>query len=220
MVLIALHGGPISSWRATFDPLFAELAQAGIAVVAPNIRGSTGYGRDHLAAIRNNWGGPDCDDIIAIGNVVATMRGGARPVVLGFSYGAYLALLAAQRAPQTWSGCAALAPFISGARIVAAGGPVAELVRRLGGADSPDVRAGLAKITVPVLIMHGTHDHTVPPIEAQLIADQLRSQGCPVDHHVIHGGGHDLVNGPYRRVTIDGILDFCHTMDRSAMRTK
>ncbi len=216
VAVVALHGGPVQAWRATFDPLLAELVANGIAVVAPNIRGSSGYGRDHVMAIRNRWGGPDCDDVLAIGRWLIARRGGAamRPIVLGTSYGAFLGMLAAQRAPGDWSGCVALSTFISGARVVDAGGAVAELVRRLGGVTSPDLRDRLDRISVPVLLVHGTADHVVPVSESGLLAAGLRAHGCPVHHLEISGGGHDLISDPQRRVCIDAILDFCREVKK------
>ncbi|OLT37888.1 hypothetical protein BJF79_28505, partial [Actinomadura sp. CNU-125] len=120
-VVLALHGGPLSAWRLEFDPLFQHLAAAGIAVVAPNQRGSTGYGERHLRAVVGDWGGPDLDDVVHLGRGIADRRravtGAPHPILLGVSYGAWLALLAACRAPDLWTACAALAPFTSAASL-------------------------------------------------------------------------------------------------------
>ncbi len=78
-LVLALHGGPVSSWRLEFDPLFQGLVRAGCAVVAPNCRGSVGYGEDHLHPIRGDWGGRD----LGMGGLYADLVGhwqGAEPV--------------------------------------------------------------------------------------------------------------------------------------------
>jgi dipeptidyl aminopeptidase/acylaminoacyl peptidase len=195
-----------------FDPLLAALSQAGIAVVAPNIRGSIGYGRAHSLAIRDDWGGPDLADVLAICDSVDRQRerGADRPVVLGTSYGAYLAILAAQSGPARWSRCIALAPFLSGARVAATGGPVAELVRRLGGTSSPDLRARLDHIAAPVLVVHGAHDDVVPIAESRLLAAALRERGKDITLHEFADAGHDLVGCAQRAQVIDTVLAFCH----------
>src|SRR5690606_27631144 len=91
-VVVALHGGPNSSWRLDHDPVLAQLAADGTAVVAVNPRGSRGYRGAH-EALRDGWGGADLADVHAVGTAVAKERGG--PVALfGVSYGAFLALLA------------------------------------------------------------------------------------------------------------------------------
>ena len=210
-VVVALHGGPLSSWKAMFDPLLAELAGAGIAVVAPNIRGSVGYGRDHALSIVDRWGGPDLDDVLAVGEAVAAMRpvGANPPHLLGISYGAYLGLVAAARSPRAWAGCVSLAPFLSGARIAAGGGPIADLVRRLGGTGSPDVRDGLDRLTVPVLVHHGAEDDVVPVEESRVLGLELRRLGRSSAVHLLPGVGHDLLASHAGPVVIDSIVGFC-----------
>ena len=211
-VLVALHGGPLSAWRAMYDPLPATLAAAGIAVVAPNIRGSVGYGRAHALAIVDAWGGPDLADVLAVGAEVTGLRppGARRPGLLGISYGAYLALLAAQRSPHAWSLCAALAPFVSGARLVGQGGPVADLVRRLGGATSPDLRDGLGATAAPVLLLHGEGDDVIPIAESALLHDALRSRAHPCTFRPLAGTGHDLLAGPLGAEVTASVVAFCH----------
>jgi alpha-beta hydrolase superfamily lysophospholipase len=213
-VVIALHGGPLAAWRAMFDPLLLELADAGIAVVAPNVRGSTGYGRAHALAIRDRWGDPDLADVLAIGEAVTAQRpaGMQPPIVLGQSYGAYLALLAATRMPALWSGCVALAPFVSGARIEAGSGPVAELVRRLGGTGSADLRVGLDSVSAPVLLVHGAHDDVIPIAESQLLHQALLGTGKNVAFLPMADAGHDLVGSAQRALVIDSVVAFCQDL--------
>ena len=117
-VVIALHGGPLNVWRLSFDPLLHALAANGVAVVAPNQRGSTHYGVAHALAIRQRWGWLDLDDVLAITRALRSDRAATapRPIVLGSSYGAFLALLAAAADPTLWAGCVAFAPFLSGPR--------------------------------------------------------------------------------------------------------
>ncbi|MFF0870064.1 alpha/beta hydrolase family protein [Nonomuraea sp. NPDC003560] len=115
-VVVALHGGPEAAWRFAHEPLFQRLSGAGIAVVAPNQRGSTGYGAAHRDAIRDAWGGPDLADVLALGHALVAARdpGEPRPMVYGASYGAYLALLACAAQADLWSRAAVVAPFLSG----------------------------------------------------------------------------------------------------------
>lgn len=198
-VVVALHGGPMAAWRAAYNPLFHDLAAAGAAVVAPNIRGSLGYGRAHTYAIKDRWGTVDADDVRAVRNWLQARRpdGAAPPVLFGESYGAYLALLVASAAEaRDWSGCAALAAFTSGARIAALGTGVSEMVRRLGGHTSPDLLQCAGRIHVPVLLLHGDRDQTVPVGESVDLARTLRDAGVPIELVRDPDGDHDLVAGP------------------------
>ncbi|WP_329088723.1 alpha/beta hydrolase family protein [Streptosporangium sp. NBC_01469] len=188
-VVVALHGGPDRHWSLAFDGFFQMLADAGLTVVAPNQRGSTGYGRAHAEAIVGAWGGPDLDDIRALcGTLTAGRPSGAEPPALyGSSYGGFLALLAAAADPGAWSACVAVAPFRSAASLYAqAPQPVRNLIDRLGGlgevtdALGPrDLASLVPRIRARVLIAHGLLDETIPVTQSRELVDRLISAGHP-----------------------------------------
>jgi len=227
-LVLALHGGPLSSWRFEFDPLFQSLAGQGVAVVAPNYRGSTGYGDEHLRAVVGNWGEPDLQDVLELGRGLTDERGGGRlpkPVVLGSSYGAFLALLAAAHAPQLWSGCVALAPFVSGPSLYACAGiAVRSRVAALGGlrqADDAvgprDVLAGSPSLTVPLLLAHGSDDETIPVEQSRSLWRRLvelgRVEGVDFEY-VETGGGHQEVAMAYPTDLRRKVMSFCLACSR------
>ncbi len=76
-LVIALHGGPLASWRLDFEPLLQHLAAVGVAVAAPNQRGSTGYGEAHLRPVIGDWGGADLDDIVHLAREIGRDRAAA-----------------------------------------------------------------------------------------------------------------------------------------------
>lgn len=187
-LLFALHGGPHTAWKLTFEPLLQDLAAAGVAVVAPNQRGSTGYGPAHRDAIRGAWGGPDLADLRHLAeSVSAGRRGRGLPPLrlLGVSYGAFLALLAAAAGPSLWSRCAAIAPFCSAAGLYAEGSEgVKSFLRRLGALDVIDDDLGprdlerlAGRITARLLIVHGTADETIPASQPRRIVAALERSG-------------------------------------------
>ncbi|WP_405577219.1 prolyl oligopeptidase family serine peptidase [Streptomyces sp. NBC_01190] len=194
-VVLALHGGPNNRWDLDYDPFFQALAGAGLSVVAPNQRGSTGYGARHTLAIVGDWGGADLDDVTAVAAHLRAGRGPALPApsLYGISYGAHLALLAAAAEGARWSACAAVAPFLSGARLYEDGGAgVRALVQRLGGrperrgdaaADGPgtaarpprDLERLAERIRLPLLLVHGVYDETVPVGHSRALAARLEA---------------------------------------------
>ncbi len=209
--VVALHGGPESNWRLCFDPVLQSLARSGLAVVAPNQRGSTGYGPTHQRAIHGNWGGPDLADIRHLALAIRAERGGGTLRLFGTSYGAFLALLAAGADPDLWSACAVVAPFLSGSRLHAeAGARVRALVDRLGGHDQPsdqphgqaedrrrsgDVLAVADRIRARLLLVHGTADPIVPVSQSRMLRDHLRGPGrrerADLTYLEIPGAGHN-----------------------------
>jgi dipeptidyl aminopeptidase/acylaminoacyl peptidase len=95
-VVVAIHGGPVHAWRATWagrDPHVSVLVARGYAVLRPNPRGSTGRGSDFVAGVYGDMGGRDVDDVLA-GVRLLTDQGVADPDrvgVTGISYGGFLA---------------------------------------------------------------------------------------------------------------------------------
>ena len=139
-VVIALHGGPLNAWRLSFDPLLHALAANGVGVIAPNQRGSTHYGVSpcpgHPPGL--GWPRPRRRLVHRPGSSLRPGRSAPRPIVLGTSYGAFLALLAAAADPDLWAGCVAFAPFLSGPRLYPeAGEATRTLIERLGGLTVP-----------------------------------------------------------------------------------
>ncbi len=198
---VALHGGPVDAWRFEFDPLFQRLARAGIAVVALNPRGSSGYGAAHARAIHGAWGGPDVDDVCAVARSLTIERGGQGLMLFGISYGAFLALLCAAREPSLWSHCAAVAPFLSGSRLYADGSPVVRgLLDRLGGREEMDthgprdVLRRSAAITAKLLIVHGDQDELIPVSHSRTLVNRLlelgKREGRDFDYVEVSGDGH------------------------------
>ncbi|MFJ5232295.1 alpha/beta fold hydrolase [Kitasatospora sp. NPDC088391] len=208
-LVLALHGGPADAWRLEFDPALQRMAAEGLAVVAPNQRGSTGYGPEYAAAIRGAWGGPDLADVLALLTGLAERRaelGLEPPALFGVSYGAFLALLATAHAPAgAVSRCAVVAPFLSGARLLAEGAePVRALTVRLGGEVEWDDELGprdvlrLAdRLTVPLLVVHGGRDEVVPVGQSRSLRHELlrlgRAEGLDFRYVEAAGAGHELL---------------------------
>ncbi|MFP3986455.1 alpha/beta fold hydrolase [Streptomyces sp. E11-3] len=208
-LMVALHGGPASAWRFDFSPFFQHLADIGIAVVAPNQRGSTGYGREHQEALHHAWGVPDLEDVRHLGRALGEHRqriGAAPPALYGISYGAFLALLAAGADPHLWSRCAVAAPFLSGPRLDSqASPPVRAMLKRLGGLTETDDALGprdalrfAGRIQSPLLVLHGTQDQIVPVAHARALRRHLlragRREGEGFSYVEVPEGRHSLLD--------------------------
>ncbi|MGJ6962813.1 alpha/beta hydrolase family protein [Streptosporangium sp. G11] len=220
-LVVALHGGPEAAWRLGFDPLFQRLAAEEIAVVAPNQRGSTGYGAAHRAGIQGAWGGCDLADILHLGRHLAAGRGPDRPMLYGASYGAYLALLAAAAEPGLWERAVVVAPFLSG-RLLHEDGPasVRNLIDRLGGREEihdddlgpRDLLRLAGRIRLPLLIVHGEHDPIIPVGHSRRLHERLRRtrhpDAAPVTYLEVPGAGHDPLSDVGGHAVRERVLAF------------
>ena len=223
-LVLALHGGPADAWRMEFDPTLQRMAAEGLSVIAPNQRGSTGYGVEHAQAVQGAWGGPDLDDVLTLLSSVSGQRvaSGLEPASLfGVSYGAFLALLAASTSPHLVARCAVVAPFLSGARLLAEATPgVQSLTVRMGGAQDPedgrgprDVLRLCHRLTAPLLVVHGEQDDVVPVGQSRTLRQELlrmgRREGADLRLVEVAGAGHEVLaeeSGPVLHELLAGFL--------------
>ncbi|WP_296143133.1 alpha/beta fold hydrolase [Pseudonocardia sp. SCN 73-27] len=206
--LVWLHGGPEAQERPVFQPLFQALAAAGIAVFAPNVRGSAGFGRAFSRADDVDLRFAAIDDVRAVVDFLSRsgLADPARIGVAGRSYGGYLTLAALVRYPDLFRvgvdvcGMADLEtfyartePWIAEAATTKYGDPRtdAELLRRLSPIHLID------RLTAPLLVVHGRHDTNVPVCEPEQVVAALRERGVPYSYLFFDDEGHevhDLVN--------------------------
>ena len=220
-VLLLLHGGPEAATRVGFDPLVQAFASSGITVIAPNYRGSIGYGRAHSQAIHHAWGGPDLADVRAVAQHVR--HGRRRPgtlMLFGESYGAFLALLAASAEPALWSHCVAVAPFVSAPSLYAEGSVgVRSLIDRLGGCTVVDDYLGprdlsrlCDRISAWLLLIHGGNDEVIPVGQSRALRAHLvragRREGRDFTYLEPPTGGHYPLEGTGGTVAHHRILQF------------
>jgi dipeptidyl aminopeptidase/acylaminoacyl peptidase len=201
---ISLHGGPEAQERPGYNPLFQALVAQGIAVFAPNVRGSSGFGRSFVAAdnLAGRYGA--IADVAACADFLVD-AGVARPGqlgVLGRSYGGYLVLAVLVNFPGLFAAgvaeCgisdfhtfyAGTEPWIAAAAVSKYGDPHrdADLLRDLSPLTHID------RLDVPVLLIHGANDTNVPAGESAQVAQALADRGVPHGHLVFAGEGHDFL---------------------------
>jgi dipeptidyl aminopeptidase/acylaminoacyl peptidase len=211
--LIWLHGGPEAQERPTFNPLYQTLLSYGVAVFAPNVRGSSGFGRHFVNADIHHRRFAAIDDVADIvGYLVHT--GLADPTAIGCggcSYGGYLTLAAMVAYPTLFrvgldvSGItnfetffAHTEPWIAAAAVSKYGDPQrdAELLREL----SPIHR--IAQLRAPLLVVHGEQDTNVPTIEAEQLVTALRDHGASPGYLMLPDEGHEILGCISRTVFV------------------
>jgi dipeptidyl aminopeptidase/acylaminoacyl peptidase len=200
-VIVSIHGGPEDQEQPWFWALYQYFVSRGYAVLAPNIRGSSGYGKGYLALDN----GPRRWDALAdVAAAVAWLR--ARPdvddrriVAFGYSYGGFMVLAMLTHHPDLF---AAGVDFYGPSDLATFLGRTAEYRRSLRAAEYGDpVRdaAFLAeisparhadRITAPLLIAQGANDPIVPAAESQQLVDALRARGRTVRYLLLPDEGH------------------------------
>ena len=203
-VLITLHGGPESQFRPGFDPWLQYVVnELGIAVVAPNVRGSSGYGKSYLALDNGTLREDAVKDMGALLVWLGLQKAfdAKQAVVSGGSYGGYLTLATLVNFSERLRGgvdFCGIANFVSFLTNTA---PYRQNQRRAeyGDERDPDMRAYLRRISPltnaerisrPLLIVHGKNDPRVPLSEAEQIVNRVRSRGGEVWYLQASDEGH------------------------------
>lgn len=234
-VVVALHGGPHEHWTFGFDRQHQALADAGLTVIAPNQRGSTGYGTAHEEAIHGAWGGPDLADIQTIARAIVAEGHRDRPALFGVSYGAFLAVLCSLAEPSLWSRCAAVAPLVSARSLYDDGGaPVRNLITRTRALEEIDDELGprdlvrlAPRARIHYLIAHGARDATIPVGQSRALVNALR-RALPtatsatnewVRYLEVPDAGHELFTDDAADPLLARITEFLSTGDGERWRS-
>jgi dipeptidyl aminopeptidase/acylaminoacyl peptidase len=203
-VVILWHGGPEGQSRPKFDPYAQFLAlEAGIAVLAPNVRGSAGYGKKYLAMDDGPRRERALTDIGATLDFVSSRADldPSRVAVWGGSYGGYMVLASLAfygdriRAGVDVVGISNLVTFLKTTQ------SYRQDLRRVeyGDERDPAMRAVLEKISPlthveklrsALLVVQGKNDPRVPQSEAEQIVEAVRARGLPVWYLLALNEGH------------------------------
>jgi len=219
-LVVDVHGGPTGQATAQWKPFHQHLVTRGIAVLAPDPRGSTGHGRAYAQALAGRWGDLDVADCAA-GIRAAVDRGWcdpARVVAAGASSGGLTALMLAVRHPDLLRAVVtmyAVTDLYDLARTThrfesrSLDRLVGELPRDAATYRERSPITHAAAIRVPTLVLHGDADPVVPPAQARALVEAIRAAGGTVEHHEYAGEGHGwsreaTVRDAYER--IDGFL--------------
>ncbi len=200
------HGGPWARDEWGFDNYAQFLANRGYAVLQPNFRGSTGYGKKFLNAGNKQWGDLMQDDLTwGVKHLVAEgIADPKRVAIMGGSYGGYATLAGVAFTPDLYAAAVdivgpsnlltlleTIPPYWEAGRII--------FHERMGNPNTPEGKKQLerqsplnsaAKIKTPLLVAQGANDPRVKKAEAEQIVIALRDRGFPVEYIVAPDEGH------------------------------
>jgi dipeptidyl aminopeptidase/acylaminoacyl peptidase len=200
-VVLSFHGGPEGQERPTFRPDYQALLGAGIAVFAPNIRGSAGFGKAFLALDNHEKRFDANRDIESAAKFIVEAGIGApgRLGIVGGSYGGYAVMVGVTEFPDTFAAGANLfgivnfetffshsTPWMGAISVGEYGDPATQ--RELLRALSPIHK--LDRVKAAMLVLHGANDTNVPLIEAEQVISTLEQRGLDVGSVIFPDEGH------------------------------
>ncbi|HYV50511.1 MAG TPA: S9 family peptidase, partial [Dongiaceae bacterium] len=215
--VIHMHGGPESQFQPGFVRHFQYLLLSGYGILAPNVRGSTGYGKAYVD--KDNYKNRlDSVKDLKAGADYLIKEGYSAPgmmAVKGASYGGYMTLAAITEYPSTFSAAVdevGIANFVTFLENTAAYRRALREAEYGPLTDRPFLQSisplsKVSQIKTPLLIVHGTNDPRVPIGEARQMAAAIKSQGGVVDTLVFADEGHGVSRRPnilvyYRKMVV------------------
>jgi dipeptidyl aminopeptidase/acylaminoacyl peptidase len=216
--IVYIHGGPGWLTQVTWDPLVQHMISRGWVVLAPNYRGSTGYGREWQLANRFDLGGVDTMDVVAGADHLAqeNIADPKRIAATGRSWGGYLTMTCLTQYPDRWAAGSAVVPFLNWFTAHANSREDLQHWDRENFGD-PEENYDLwherspffflDRVEAPVQLICSAHDVRCPASEAVQARDILSAQGKVCDFVLYSDEGHgflkieNLVDVKRRRAT-------------------
>jgi len=221
-LIVVSHGGPTGTTSSTLDLRIQYWTSRGFAVVDVNYGGSTGYGRAYRESLNGQWGIVDVDDCVSAAEYLVEQgeADGERLVIRGGSAGGYTTLAALTfrdvfKAGASYYGVSDLerlaqethkfesrylntvvAPYPEHREVYAERSPIHHTER----------------LSAPVIFFQGAEDKVVPPNQAELMVEALRSKGIPVCYLLFEGEQHGFRRAEMIQRSLDAELYFYATM--------
>lgn len=190
-VIVNIHGGPESQFRPGFSPTIQYwVNELGVAVIAPNVRGSQGYGKDFLALDNGPRREDSVRDIGALLDWIAVNDSldEARVMVYGGSYGGYMVLASMTHYNDRLAGAVDIVGISNFVSFLENTSGYRRDLRRAeyGDERNADMRAvfdrisplnNIARVNKPIFVVHGYNDPRVPVSEAEQVYAAVRRNG-------------------------------------------
>ncbi len=208
-MVLSFHGGPEGQEAPTFRSDYQALLARGIAVFAPNVRGSSGFGKKFVNLDNGDLRFNGIKDIQSCVDFVV-QQGYADPRKLGImggSYGGYMVMAGITEFPDLFAAAANLfgivnfetffqhtEPWMAAISTIEYGDPLtqADLLRRLSPIHKID------RIKTATIVLHGANDTNVPVVEAEQVVESLRRRNVPVEYVLFPDEGHGWRRTPNR----------------------
>jgi len=199
--IVYIHGGPTAQTLNSFNRFVQYAVNQGYMVLAPNYRGSTGYGKEFQQANLFDMGGGDLQDVLAgVDWIKQTSHLDAKKIaVMGGSYGGYLSMMSVTKAPEVWAAGVPIVPFVNWFTEIENEDPVlqqsdlatmGDVVKNKALYEERSPINFIDHIKAPLLLLAGGHDPRCPKSETQQVVDAIKKRGGTVDYKIYENEGH------------------------------
>lgn len=218
-VIVYPHGGPESQTRANFTSLFQYFVGRGYAVLAPNVRGSSGYGTAYMNLDNTTKRMDSVKDLAHAALWLRDQKQGdpKRLAVYGGSYGGFMVLAQVTNYPELWAAGIDVVGIANWVTFLENTGAYRRAHREKEYGNLTEHREFLEKISpinhvdkikCPMMVIHGANDPRVPVGEAEQIVAALKKRQVPVEYLRYEDEGHGLAKLKNRLDAYPKMVDF------------
>ncbi len=199
--IVYIHGGPAAQSMDSFNRFIQYIVNQGYLVIAPNYRGSTGYGKQFTDANLGDAGGQELNDVLDAAAWI--QRSGfvdpKKLIVMGSSYGGYLTMMAVTKDPAMWAAAVPIVPFVNWFTEIANEDPslreydlatMGDPVKNKALYEDRSPINFVDQIKAPLLLLAGGNDPRCPAEESQQVADAVKKHGGTVQLKIYPDEGH------------------------------
>src|SRR4051812_20145703 len=201
--IVYVHGGPTAQTMNSFNRNIQYLVNQGYVVIAPNYRGSSGYGKEFQDANRFDMGGGDLADCVGAADWIK-QTGLVDPkklVIMGGSYGGYMTMMGVTKAADVWAAGVAIVPFVNWFTEIKNEDPLLREydMATMGDPDDPKNKQlfedrspayHLENIKAPLMMLAGGHDPRCPASETRQVQEAIEKRGGKVEVKIYENEGH------------------------------
>jgi dipeptidyl aminopeptidase/acylaminoacyl peptidase len=217
--IVSIHGGPDAQFINSFNRNIQFLVNQGFFVIAPNYRGSSGYGKEFSDANLHDMGGGDLEDVISATDwlIKTGFVDQKKVAVLGGSYGGYLSMMAVTKFPDRWAAGVPIVPFVNWFTEIENEDPLLRQYDISTMGDPVKNKTLLQErspinfvdqIKAPLLLLAGGHDPRCPRTEAEQVASAVKKRGGVVELKVYENEGHGFAKIENQIDSYTRIADF------------
>jgi dipeptidyl aminopeptidase/acylaminoacyl peptidase len=217
--IVYIHGGPASQSMNSFNRFIQFAVNQGYMVLAPNYRGSTGYGKEFQQSNLFDMGGGDLQDVLAgVDWIKQTGHLDPRKIaVMGGSYGGYLSMMAVTKEPEIWAAGVPIVPFVNWFTEIENEDPVLQQSDLATMGDPVKNKAlyeerspinYIDQIKAPLLLLAGGHDPRCPKSETQQVVEAIKKRDGTVDYKIYANEGHGFARVENQIDAYQRVADF------------
>lgn len=199
--IVYVHGGPTAQTVNSFNRFVQYMVNQGYLVIAPNYRGSTGYGKEFQQANLFDMGGGDLQDVLAAADWIK-QSGYVDPkklILMGGSYGGYLTMMGVTKAPELWAAGIPIVPFVNWFTQIQHEDPILQQfdLATMGDPETNKARYEerspinfVDRIKAPLYLLAGGNDPRCPKEETQQVVDAVHKRGGVAEVKIYENEGH------------------------------